>query len=270
MSIQYFLVKTLSQSLWSLGLNSLNPTEIPVKRLDKNIKICFSSAIALKLAAVEKQNAIELATDIVKAWPVNSESANHFSLKVVPPGMIQFQLTDQGLAFWLQKLVQTPLPQSAAVTFDPVYQTFFSIQYSHARCCSLLRLAERDRIITLSHAPEKTTPTIFCLVDPNPIPWCDQAGNLRLVHQAEYQLISQLLKTLDASCSCSPQPQWDKLANRLSQAFQDFYAQCRIWGEVKRETPELAQARLGLILITQSILRFILQEKLGVIAPLEL
>jgi arginyl-tRNA synthetase len=61
-----------------------------------------------------------------------------------------------------------------------------------------------------------------------------------------------------------------KLANTLSEAFQIFYSQCRIWGEVKIEQPKLAQARVGLILATQSLLRFILENFLNAIAPLEL
>ncbi|XZN96275.1 MAG: DALR anticodon-binding domain-containing protein [Microcoleus sp.] len=61
-----------------------------------------------------------------------------------------------------------------------------------------------------------------------------------------------------------------KLANSLSTAFQTFYSQCRIWGEVKRENLKLAQARLGLVLATQSLLRFILEELLNAVAPLEL
>jgi arginyl-tRNA synthetase len=52
--------------------------------------------------------------------------------------------------------------------------------------------------------------------------------------------------------------------------FLTFYSQCRIWGEVKTATPQLAQARLGLILATQPLLHLLLQDLLGVPAPLEL
>ena len=50
----------------------------------------------------------------------------------------------------------------------------------------------------------------------------------------------------------------------------DFDRSCRIWGEVNRQTPELAQARLGLIALTQFLLGWLLQEQMGVSAPVEL
>jgi arginyl-tRNA synthetase len=113
-------------------------------------------------------------------------------------------------------------------------------------------------------------------VAPNPIPWIDDGDRLRLVHPAERSLISQLLTVLDNlypifEVKNSEKPvNYFKLAKSLSEAFQIFYSQCRVWGEVKIEQPKLAQARVGLILATQSLLRFILDNFLNAIAPLEL
>jgi arginyl-tRNA synthetase len=82
-------------------------------------------------------------------------------------------------------------------------------------------------------------------------------------------LIAQML---DVSDIISDQGQLSclKLASTLSNALESFYSNCRIWGEVKTQTPKLAQARLGLVAITQGLLRSLLQEKLGVPAPVEL
>ena len=117
-----------------------------------------------------------------------------------------------------------------------------------------------------------TPPTLFLAVAPDPLPWLD-FDQIRLCHPTERALIVQLLGLLDDFyCPCPiRQPiDWEKAALNLSQSFQAFYSCCRIWGEVKIQTIHLAQARLGLIMATQQILRLLLQDRLGIYAPLEL
>jgi hypothetical protein len=148
----------------------------------------------------------------------------------------------------------------------------FEAQYAHARCCSLLRLAHREGMIELAQVDPEIRP-LFRAIAPNPIPWLDSDQKLRLVHPAESSLIFHLLTLLDDLYSLSPsryRVDWEKSARTLSQVFLTFYSQCRIWGEVKTATPQLAQARLGLILATQPLLHLLLQDLLGVPAPLEL
>ena len=249
--------------------------EIPLNRGKNSVRVVYLSAIALKLAKNWQQTPQVIAAQLVETlqplcWP-------DFTVKALPAGTIELELTDAGLALWLQRLAQIALPVpeyrilSAVVSADRL----FPIQYSHARCCSLLRMAHRDRLISIANLNVTTAPQIWSLAAPNPIPWID-GGVVRLIDRAECNLISQLLTVLD-----NLSPIWEaenrkkpidylKLANALSQAFQTFYSQCRIWGEVKTETPKLAQSRLGLVLATQSLLRFILEELLNTIAPIEL
>jgi arginyl-tRNA synthetase len=119
-----------------------------------------------------------------------------------------------------------------------------------------VRLAEREGLITSEGA----------------IPWLDNQQELRFHHPSELCLVSELVQVVDElECSdSSGSVKWEKLALCLSQVFDNFWRDCRIWGEVKANSPELAQARLGLVMATQSVLRTLLEEKLGILALWEL
>ncbi|MEG4280002.1 DALR anticodon-binding domain-containing protein [Microcoleus sp. MON1_C1] len=253
-----------------------NGAIFPLNRSKDSARVLYVSAIALKLAKTWQQTPQTIAAELAET--LEPLCYPDFAVKVAPAGIIEMELTDAGLAVWLQRLAQTNLPLRESRILSPVVcaDRLFPIQYSHARCCSLLRMAHRDRIISIAQPDVATAPQIWSLASPNPIPWIDEGDRLRLVHPAERSLISQLLTVLD-----NLYPTFDvknrekpvnyfKLANSLSEAFQIFYSQCRIWGKVKIEQPQLAQSRLGLILATQSLLRFILEELLNALAPLEL
>ncbi|MEG3880115.1 DALR anticodon-binding domain-containing protein [Microcoleus sp. herbarium7] len=247
-----------------------------LNRAKDGARVLYVSAIALKLAKTWQQTPQDLAAQL--AATLEPLCSPNFAVKAAPAGFIELELTDAGLGFWLQHLAQTKLPVPESRILSPVVSAdrLFPIQYSHARCCSLLRMAHRERLISIAQPDVATAPQIWSLLVPNPIPWLDSGDRLRLVHPAERSLISQLITVLDnlapaiANCSREKPVNYLKLADNLSAAFQTFYSQCRIWGEVKIETPKLAQARLGLVLATQSLLGFILVNLLNSVAPLEL
>ncbi|MHC5727053.1 MAG: DALR anticodon-binding domain-containing protein [Nostoc sp.] len=127
-------------------------------------------------------------------------------------------------------------------------------------------------MIKLRKPVPNASPAFWSVIAPNPIPWLNCDGTLRLNHPDEHRLIAELVQVVD-NIECpdvSGSVKWEKVALNLSQAFEKFWSNCRIWGEVKITSPEIAQARLGLLMATQSVLRFVLEENLGVFAPLEL
>ncbi|MFN6463271.1 MAG: DALR anticodon-binding domain-containing protein [Nostoc sp. DedVER02] len=218
-----------------------------------------------------------------------------FTIQIVPPGWIHFELTDLTLATWLQSLAVGELggagsreqgaggrgergnfssppcpPPPAPVPLLP--NSLFAVQHAHARCCSLVLLAHREGLIKLKQAVTNASQGFWDVISPNPLPWLNCDETLRLNHPDELHLISELIQTVDKiECpKTSGSVKWEKVALNLSQAFENFWCNCRIWGEVKITFPELAQARLGLLMATQSLLRYLLEEKLGVFAPLEL
>ncbi|MEH2196468.1 MAG: DALR anticodon-binding domain-containing protein [Nostoc sp.] len=209
---------------------------------------------------------------------------NVFTIQIVPPGWIHFELSHSTLAAWLQSIAigslgeneedelitNAPCPMPHAPC--PMPHSLFAVQHAHARCCSLLLLAHREGLIKLKQPVTNTSLSFWDVISPNPLPWLNCDETLRLNHPDERRLISELIQVVD-SIECpdiSGSVKWEKVALNLSQAFENFWCNCRIWGEVKITLPELAQARLGLLMATQSLLRYLLEEKLGVFAPLEL
>jgi DALR anticodon binding domain len=276
--------------------------DIPLRGMKGAMPLIYVSAIAHKVANSWQKPVIDVATEIGshlfdpdRASQRSADAAlQDFTIKIVPPGWIYLQLSDAAIAAWLQRLAQAPpwllsrgaegqVNRGDGETLDLAFSTppaqskiqnpsgLFSIQYAHARCCSLLRLAHREGIIVLEEPDPESSPIYFGAMTPNPIPWLDTDQKLRLVHPAERSLIFQLLTLLDdLYCPPAHGMDWKKSAGALSSSFETFYSQCRIWGEVKTEAPQLAQARLGLIVATQSLLRLLLEDLLGIQAPLEL
>ncbi|MEH2281980.1 MAG: DALR anticodon-binding domain-containing protein [Nostoc sp.] len=219
-----------------------------------------------------------------------------FNIQIVPPGWMHFELTHSTLATWLQSLAVGSLGglgtgdwglgtgdwgrgggegtrgTTKANIQCPMPNSLFAVQYAHARCCSLVLLAHREGLIKLREPVPNTSPAFWDVISPNPLPWLNCDGTLRLNHPDERRLIGELIQVVD-NIECPDvggSVKWEKVALNLSQAFEKFWSNCRIWGEVKITSPELAQARLGLLMATQSVLRFVLEENLGVFAPLEL
>lgn len=258
--------------------------EIPLRSLRGETPLRYVSAIAFKLSSFWHRPVIDVATQIAAhlfySQPENQISAHlalqNFTAKVVDPGWIYLQLNDPGIATWLQCFAGAPpwrINQGNPQCLNPKLPKLFDAQYTHARCCSLLRLGDREGIIKLKQPNPNQSPPWFDAASPNPIPWLDSDQKLRLVHQAERNLVFHLLTLPDGlrdSLAPNQAMYWEKSAITLSQAFETFYSQCRIWGEVKTQTPELAQARLGLVMATQALLHLLLQNLLGVPAPLEL
>ncbi len=200
-----------------------------------------------------------------------SKSCLKLKVEIINSGWINFYL-DQGLASWLEEslvllnneqinkdfsLISPKDHQLEQTTAD-----LFSIQYVHARCCSLLRLGTRERLIVLK---DENLSHVGWQLD---IPWLDEKQNLWFNQEAEYSLLRQLLMVSDAFEAKAND--WIKLAFNLAKTVEVFLIECRFLGLVKREIPQKAIARLGLIALAQYWLQRILVEKLHVAAPTRL
>jgi hypothetical protein len=284
----------------------MTPAAIPLKQLRDDPRVVYRSAIALKLSSLYQLPALDLAEQLVNYLPESPTWGDfkrilEFDVGVTNLGSIDFHLTDRGLANWLQHLTENPLIQPPPHLQRPypvspllageglgvrsrevaskdqeafrkaiadrksntkLSHNLFPVQYAHARCCSLLCLGHSQNLIKIKASG-------YSILEPNPIPWLNPEGKLYLVQPAERKLIAQLLWLVDELHGAG-KPHWMQLAIALSQTMLDFHSSCRIWGEVKTQTPQLVQARLGLVGIARSGLRTILEDIFDAPAPSEL
>jgi hypothetical protein len=268
--INRYLVSSLSIFTSNKEITSIKGIKIPLYQGGYNQKILYISGVAMRISKSQNSPVMEVAGAIAGHLSQNSDSL--FRVKVTPLGEIHIELIDSTLAAWLHSLTFAAKTEHLVNSFlhnqlpTPLNSLkIFTIQYAHARCYSLLRLGHQEGLIKL----DKTDIQSFISV--NPIPWLNSDQKLRLNHPAETFLIHQLVKVVDdLVCADSSSINWEKAGENLSQAFEKFWCNCRIWGEVKINSPELAQARLGLLIATQLVLRSVLEDKLGVVAPLEM
>lgn len=291
-----------------LSINTQNTENIFIKNekghlyKDRDVsRVLYISSMVLRVSKSQNRKSMELASAI--ASDLSRICGDVFSIEIVPPGWIHFELTHSTLATWLQSLAVgglkgegkevilnslpcplSPNPHSVGAPSPPAPLPFvpnaqypmsnslFAVQYAHARCCSLVLLGYREGLIKLKEPVSNTSPAFWDVISLNPLPWLNCDGRLRLNHPDEHHLIAELVQVVD-NIECpdvKSSVKWEKVALSLSQAFENFWSNCRIWGKVKINSPELAQARLGLLMATQSVLRFVLEEKLSIFAPLEL
>lgn len=227
------------------------------------MQVRYRSAIAFKLSPHLHRTPIEMARDIASIFNSGDDrrtDKRSFAIAVSDPGWLDFRPTDGTLACWLQDLLSAEFPTVPTSTVPSGRSAFF-VQYTHARCCSWLRLAEREGLLSL----EAKTLNITA---PDPIPWSNDR-TLIFQHAAERSLVAQLVAIFDA-LECSKSFNAFEFAERLSQRFETFERQCQIVGAVARNPPHPIQGRSGLVSATQKILNALLQQGLGLVSPYKL
>ena len=262
-------------------LSSKNKTDQILSKLQL-APIVYSCSIAFSLTRYSPLSSQIIAKNLVSLLVSNGISATfEFNLKllieIAEPGWINFYMDSIAIAKWLERtsgfLETLPAKNHSRGETLPLdhnlhktTKNLFPCQYIHARYCSLLRLGAREKLITLQN--DNFHKVVWHLELPKSISWLDKAGNLWLTHAAEYALLRHLLVVADSFAD--EMTNWYKLALNLSEAMTFFEAECRFLGDIKRNNPEKAIARLGLITLAQYWLQKILVEKLNIVAPTEL
>ncbi len=260
------------------------------RRSGSAFPIIYQSAIALQLSSVLRRDSLEVSYQILEQFQQETVnfcqedlSADQYILgdfrgQVLSSGLIQFELGDRGLSVWLQCLMTLPLQSHSIPLSSPLKplaqtlenrQQMFVCQHSYARCCSVLRLAQPSEIA--SRWGIQALDDRERILIPDPMPWLTPQGPLCLTHSAERSLISQLVTIGDDLAQMMTMPQLClRSAFSLSQAFQTLCRTCQISELVSSPLLQRSQARLGLILMTQRLLKHLLEVGLAAEAPSEL
>lgn len=234
----------------------------------QSIPFCYACPIGLILAPRLQISSPQVVKDVGDLLTLQSNSTKlslPLYLDTDPTGWLNFYLTEQAIAHWLERSLwraKTQEDNTRLTQSDRSLESdLFGVQYVHARCCSLLRLGAREKLITL--IDDNFDRSGWQVASPS-ISWLDRQQHLWFERQSEYNLLRQLLIVTDVQ-TVNDSDKWSKLAIALSQTTAIFIADCRFLGEIK-QYPQLAIARLGLIALAQYWLQKIL-SKLNIAAP---
>ncbi|MEM7553415.1 MAG: DALR anticodon-binding domain-containing protein [Cyanobacteria bacterium P01_A01_bin.84] len=243
-------------------------------------KNLYITEIVLKLS--KSQNLQNMRTAEAIASCLEKNNSEILRVKIVPPGLLYLEPSDLTLAVCLQNLLETSNLQlgyrenknkQSNKPSNKLVDTgsLFTVQYAHARCCSLIELARQENLLVWAQQEINQNCLLGKFITPNPIPWLkkDRPQQLYFHQPTELILMNKLIEVADnlELDTYGKSKNWQKIAVSVSQAFDGFWAQCRILGEVKIDCLELTQARCGLIIVTQMLLKRLLEEKLNIYAP---
>ncbi|XHX77387.1 MAG: hypothetical protein RBJ76_23555 [Stenomitos frigidus ULC029] len=245
---------------------------IPLKRASKAIPFVYVCAIAHRLATPSQPAALiatQLVERLLQPLPLPEEAPlSGIVVQATATGWLQFELSDRAIAAWLDRLLANALPQQLSVSLTSQERQMllptaavFEVQYAHARCCSLLRLAHSEGLITLDRLD--VAPLVWRIVDPPSISWLTANAQLCLNHPADRSLLGHLIEALDCLSDESPHRTRQSLrsAQAIAQAMQSFHRVHPLWRKTGTE-PHLVVAQLGLLLATQRILSLLLANGL--------
>jgi len=255
--------------------------KLPLYQDTNGKKILYIAGVALQVFPGDNFLALGKPTDhkldlvSLIAGDFSTRNSDIFDVQVPTTGSIHIQPTDLTIAAWLHRLTikdhnWQPIPdwgvESQTWIHSSIYNSLsiFTVQHAYARCVSLISLAKRDGWIEIVENGTDSQP----LLSVSFIPWLDHWQKLRFYQPDEIHLLHLLVRTVDdlAFPHIQRSINWLAVAGKLSSAFENFWSHCPIWGYVKIHDLELAKARIGLLILTQVVLKYILEFKLGVTA----
>ena len=227
-------IATAIQDLWAIAIA---PDQVRIDMGERHYAAHFSSAIAIAIAPQLHLEPLSIAEQITQA-------SQNRQIQAVGKGWLNLTLEE---GFILEALQELEL-------WHPDYMVkqgdFWSRQrgvcgfqaieyeYAYARCCALLRLAQREKIDFIDDQDQDLTQAI--------------AFPLDVIDIAELELCLEILAIADDVLTNHQNlrpTKYQQFRKKLSTRFLQFYDRCRIFGV----SSAIARRRLQLIKITQKL-----------------
>ena len=266
--------------------------DIPLKHVKNATRIVYSSAIAHRLAvhhqiptAIAAQHVHHVLSTTVlleqslEQRPLIETVLQGATVHLMPTNLIQVELSDRAIAAWLNHLIvgeatdlgasHSTLKFKEANSNKELSSAIFAAQHAHARCCSLLRLADREGLIKLDASA--ALPNKWQIVSPAAIPWLTPTDQFCWQHPTVHGLMTQLVTADDAHEQIPSLSETSvvKVAQALAQAFEQFHRTHPLRSPSLTTNLQVLYTTLGLLLCTQRLL-YQLLEHLAIQAPTEL
>jgi len=230
-------------------------SDIPLVPTVTDRHLTYRSAIAFKLRKKTNGEPEILAEQLFNALinpPINENTKSlTIEVQLIDRVWLTFILDCSSLQVWLLALSRQLNPGDSLKkrsTTKGITENAIAgyCQYAHARACSLLRLAEQEKILPLS--PSTEFATIFELSSP-----------MR-------SLLEQILRVIDQVEGKTPE-NWLRVSKNLSQSLLFFERHHRLFNPKNQSQNQLAWL---LVINTRAILEILLLTKLQIPAPDEL
>jgi hypothetical protein len=274
----------LQPDLYSHGQFQRSIRQIPTSQYQ------YVSTIAHQLAAKSVLTPLEICQNLDISIPTLTvvERSAHLDLNCwySEASYIYFQLAPKSIEIWLNYIHDLPFEQLGCTGASTPTSSLDVAIYAHARCCSLLKLAAAEKVVTVT---ADWLLDVECVKNRLPT-----ESNDIFEHLAEQKLIQTLMAVLEVIYSDRRQlqssqsesiteqissgsfnghrksPNWTKLTLDLAQSWLEFDRHCQIFGDVKHQNPRLVIARCELTAISRRYLQVLLENYLSIEAVVEL
>jgi hypothetical protein len=275
------------------GRNGVNSSRFAASiRLVPTLQYQYVSPIAHRLTTKLGLTPLEICQQLQPPSPslaVSTGDRLELSCWHNDSGYIYFQIAPETIATWLNYI--SDLPIDIQLNGDRSPSSVNIALYAHARCCSLLKLAQTEKLVGITDNWQIVTPEWLL----NERSCCENHltadSTIVFGEPAESRLIQVLMEVLDSIYSYSSQlggftqmgmsaaeagvgstgkiirqnlPNWTKLTIDLAESWLEFYRYCRIFGDLHRQNPRLAIARCELTATSRRYLQVLLEHYLGV------